>query len=160
MPSDNFNPLTIVFLPTAEMTDQFARICAQHLGMGDTILLSGPVGAGKSHFARAFIRHHFGPQEEVPSPSFTLVQCYTNPQIEIWHADLYRLGHSADIIELGLEDAIGSALCLIEWPDRLGSFVPKRAVNISLSVQGDGRSAVISGAGAQLASALRSAFAP
>lgn len=147
-----------VSLPNAQMTDVFARIFAQHLGMGDTVLLSGPVGAGKSHFARAFIRHHFGPDEDVPSPSFTLVQCYTRANIEIWHADLYRLGHSADIIELGLLDAMDTALCLIEWPDRLGEFVPESAITIALAVDGDGRSALISGANAPLLTALADVF--
>jgi tRNA threonylcarbamoyladenosine biosynthesis protein TsaE len=149
-----------IFLPSADSTAQLAEICAQHLGAGDTVLLSGPVGAGKSHFARALIRAHFGMDQEVPSPSFTLVQCYTNPQIEIWHADLYRLSHSGEIAELGLDDAMGTALCLIEWPDRLGPFAPKSALEITLAPQDEGRSAQISGANAPLLAALTSAFPP
>lgn len=160
MPSNSAAQTLDIFLPTADVTDQFARLCALHLGMGDTVLLSGPVGAGKSHFARALIRHHFGPHEDVPSPSFTLVQCYTNSDIEIWHADLYRLRSSADVTELGLYDAMGSALCLIEWPDRLGAEVPQTAIAVALSVQGDGRRALISGASAPLRAALSCAFCP
>jgi tRNA threonylcarbamoyladenosine biosynthesis protein TsaE len=145
-----------IFLPDEASATRFAQICADHLGAGDTVLLSGPVGAGKSHFARAVIRAHLGQHTEVPSPSFTLVQCY-EAEFEIWHADLYRLTHSYEVTELGLEDAMGKALCLIEWPDRLAQ-IPPHAISLSLSMAGEGRIAHLCGACPALISALKSAF--
>lgn len=103
----------------AELTTAFARALAPDLRAGDTILLEGPVGAGKSHFARALIRAQLeSPAEEVPSPTFTLVQTYDGDP-PIWHADLYRLSDVAEVEELGLLDAMADAITLIEWPDRM-----------------------------------------
>ena len=86
----------------AALTAAFARALAPELGAGDTLLLDGPVGAGKSHFARALIRARLqNPAEDVPSPTFTLVQTYEGSP-PIWHADLYRLTDAAEIDELGL----------------------------------------------------------
>ena len=132
-----------IYLPDPDATDRLARLMARHLRAGDTVLLSGPVGAGKSHFARALIRHHFGPSQEVPSPSFTLVQTYQNDLVEIWHADLYRLTHPDEVTELGLSDAMTDAICLIEWPDRLGALQPTRPIHLRLTAQSDGRHAEI-----------------
>ncbi len=145
-----------ILLPDEASATRFAQICADHLGAGDTVLLSGPVGAGKSHFARAVIRAYLGQHTEVPSPSFTLVQCY-DAAFEIWHADLYRLSHSFELVELGLEEAMGKALCLIEWPDRLAQ-IPPQAIALSLAMAGEGRMAHLSGASSALISALKSAF--
>jgi tRNA threonylcarbamoyladenosine biosynthesis protein TsaE len=145
-----------IFLPDEASATRFAQICADHLGAGDTVLLSGPVGAGKSHFARAVIRAHLGDDTEVPSPSFTLVQCY-DAGFEIWHADLYRLSHGHELAELGLEEAMGKALCLIEWPDRL-AHSPLDAIALSLAMAGEGRMARLSRASPVLMAALRSAF--
>lgn len=145
-----------IFLPDEASATRFAQICADHLGAGDTVLLSGPVGAGKSHFARAVIRAHLGQQAEVPSPSFTLVQCY-DAGFEIWHADLYRLSHSFELVELGLEEAMGKALCLIEWPDRLAQ-IPPHAIVLSLAMADKGRMAYLSGALPELVAELKSAF--
>lgn len=105
------------------------------LEAGDTILLEGPIGAGKSCFARAFIQARLtatGRLEDVPSPTYTLVQTYDDGNVEIWHADLYRLIGPADIDELGLWDAFEAAICLVEWPDRLGPLAPTDALLIRL----------------------------
>lgn len=127
-------------LPDADATARLGRYLAGRLGAGDTLLLSGPVGAGKSHLARALIKARLGADTEVPSPTFTLVQTYDDPDgAEIWHADLYRLSHPDEVFELGLEAAFSSALCLVEWPDRLGSILPPRAHHLSLSYDGEGR---------------------
>lgn len=134
--------VTISFpLPSDSATDALGRALAQHLTKGDAILLSGPVGAGKSHLARAFIRARLGRQEEVPSPTFTLVQTYPHPDGDIWHADLYRLSHPDEVIELGLDEAFDTAICLVEWPDRLGTLAPPKAIRLTLSYDGDGRRA-------------------
>lgn len=107
------------------------------LGKGDVILLAGDVGTGKTHFARCLILACLDQPEDVPSPTYTLVQSYPTPQGEIWHADLYRLSNPDEIEELGLQQAFTDAICLIEWPDRLGSLSPPSALTITLAVAED-----------------------
>jgi tRNA threonylcarbamoyladenosine biosynthesis protein TsaE len=126
-------------LPTEAATQALAARLAARARPGDTILLHGQVGAGKTSLARAFIRARLGRMEEVPSPSFTLVQVYPDGAGEIWHADLYRLGHPDEVWELGLDEAFATAVCLVEWPDRLGRHLPPGALHLRLEPQGEGR---------------------
>jgi len=125
-------PLT---LPHLEDTEAFAARLAPILRPGDTLLLSGPIGAGKTAFARALIRASMeNPAEEVPSPTFTLVQTYTAPDgTELWHADLYRLTGPDEATELGLESAFDTAICLVEWPDRLADLAPAEALCLTFA---------------------------
>lgn len=143
-----------ISLPDPEATEALGLWLADHLGPGDTILLEGPIGAGKTHFARSLIQAKLareGRYEDIPSPTFTLVQVYELDGAEIWHADLYRLGHPQEVIELGLDEAFSAAICLIEWPDRLGDLTPKSALTLALSADGEGRRATLSGPSARLA---------
>ncbi|WP_319024861.1 tRNA (adenosine(37)-N6)-threonylcarbamoyltransferase complex ATPase subunit type 1 TsaE [Nisaea sediminum] len=122
-----------------EQTESLAWICADLAGAGCSFLLSGGLGAGKSTFARAFIRYLVGEDEEVPSPTFTLVQQYgpidkDGQEIEIWHADLYRIGDPDEVLELGLDEAFETAICLVEWPERLGDFAPLEAVALHFEI--------------------------
>jgi tRNA threonylcarbamoyladenosine biosynthesis protein TsaE len=103
---------------------------AKLLGPGDVILLEGDVGAGKTHFARALIQTILDTAEDVPSPTFTLVQTYAAGSVEIWHADLYRLTSAQEVDELGLVDAFETDICLVEWPDRLGALAPDDALTL------------------------------
>lgn len=117
-------------------TERIAGRIAPRLGAGDCLLLSGGVGAGKTHFARAVIQARLaaaGRSEDVPSPTFTLVQTYEDGQGEIWHADLYRLTNADEVIELGLEEAFDHAITLVEWPDRLGDLAPPEALWLEFS---------------------------
>ena len=143
-------------LPDPEATDRLARLFAHGLNAGDAVLLAGPIGAGKSHLARALIRERLGnPGEDVPSPTFTLVQTYPSDP-PIWHADLFRLTHPDEVLELGLDAAFRSAIALVEWPDRLGADTPETAITVTLSVAGIGRRAVVQVPGRPaLAAALR-----
>ena len=134
-----------LFLHDDAATTRLGAALAGLLQAGDTLLLHGPIGAGKTHLARALIQARVGWLEDVPSPSFTLVQTYLANGVEIWHADLYRLSSPDEVWELGLDDAFSTAICLIEWPDRLGNFAPANAVSIRLSAENEGRRAVISG---------------
>lgn len=102
---------------------------------GDVFLLEGPLGAGKSVFARGFIRALCGGDTDVPSPTFTLVQTYDAPAATIWHFDLYRLQDAEEIYETGWEDAL-SNIILLEWPQRLGNLVPKHATRITIETLG------------------------
>ena len=98
-------------------------------GPATLVGLTGGLGAGKSTFARALIAARLaalGRAEDIPSPSYTLVQTYDLGGVELWHADLYRLGSPAEIAELGLEDAFATAISLVEWADRLGTALPAR----------------------------------
>lgn len=123
-------------LASPEETAALARRVAPHLVPGDTLLLAGEIGAGKTHFARALIKARLaaaGRDEDVPSPTFTLVQTYDDGKAEIWHADLYRLTHPDEIVEMGLDEAFGAAICLVEWPDRLGSMAPGGAMTLDFA---------------------------
>jgi tRNA threonylcarbamoyl adenosine modification protein YjeE len=127
-------------LPDAAATTALAQACAPCLAPGDTLLLQGDLGAGKTHFARALIRARLGPlgaAAEIPSPSFTLVQTYDAPGGEIWHADLYRLSDPQEVLELGLDMALEEAICLIEWPGRWQDRWPDGAVWLTFSVPSD-----------------------
>ncbi len=121
-------------LESSEHTAALGAWVAPRLGVGDVLLLSGPIGAGKTHFARALIQARqaaHGVAEDVPSPSFTLVQTYVAGGLEIWHVDLYRLCDPSEAWELGLDDALATALCLIEWPERLGAAAPGDALHLT-----------------------------
>jgi len=125
---------TLVF--TSYGPDDTAKLAvslAASVRAGDTILLEGQIGGGKTHFARSLIQHLVAGVEDVPSPTFTLVQTYDTPGFEVWHADLYRLSHPDEVFELGLVDAFSDALCLIEWPDRLSDLAPKSALTLAFS---------------------------
>ena len=118
-------------------TAAFAARLASTLKKGDVVLLSGQIGAGKSHFARAALRSLMakaGSVEEVPSPTFTLVQTYQIGGQEIWHCDLYRLSDPFEVEELGLLDAFEEAITFLEWPEKLGEIAPPDALWISLSL--------------------------
>ncbi|PKQ13427.1 MAG: tRNA (adenosine(37)-N6)-threonylcarbamoyltransferase complex ATPase subunit type 1 TsaE [Alphaproteobacteria bacterium HGW-Alphaproteobacteria-1] len=114
-------------------TCSLARRLAPRLGPGDTLLLSGGVGAGKTHFARCLIQSILSVPEDVPSPTYTLVQTYPGPRAEIWHADLYRLTDPMELVELGLTEAFVTAICLVEWPDRLADLAPASALSLDLA---------------------------
>ncbi|MFE3835816.1 tRNA (adenosine(37)-N6)-threonylcarbamoyltransferase complex ATPase subunit type 1 TsaE [Pseudogemmobacter sonorensis] len=140
------DPAPQFVLQTEKEARRFGARLGALLRPGRTVLLEGPVGAGKSHIARAAIRALAGEATEVPSPSFTLVQTYDTPGGEIWHADLYRLTHPAEAEELGLLDAMETAIVLVEWPDRLGADRPGSAITLTLSHRDEGRGLTISGA--------------
>lgn len=121
-------------------TARLAHAFAPHLQAGDVVGLNGGLGAGKTSFARALVRARLpssGGSDYIPSPSFTLIQTYDLGDCELWHADLYRLGTMDEIVELGLEEAFSSAICIVEWADRLikdpRHLWPARSLTIALS---------------------------
>ena len=121
-------------------TRKLADALAPSLQAGDILLLDGDVGAGKTDLARKIIQNRmvkFDALEDVPSPTFTLVQTYELGGLEYFHADLYRLSHPDETYELGLERGFEGAVCLIEWPDRLGSLIPVNALHVHISITGE-----------------------
>lgn len=133
--------MTTLFAPDQEATDAIGAALAKALQPGDTILLHGDLGAGKSALARAMIRARLGdPDLVVPSPTFSLVQPYRG----ILHADLYRLSSEDELYELGLFDD-ENAILIIEWPERAPSLASRQGLDIALSIPpgGKGRHIVI-----------------
>ena len=126
------SPLTLS-LSSPDHTAEAARHLATMLQPGDVVLVNGPVGAGKSHFCRSVIAPLLIEPEDIPSPTFTLVQSYDTRNGTLWHSDLYRVTSTQEIEELGLIDAFQDAICLVEWPDRLGELAPTDALSIKLS---------------------------
>jgi tRNA threonylcarbamoyladenosine biosynthesis protein TsaE len=115
-------------------TGRLAASLADALRPGDLLTLAGDLGAGKTALARALIRHRTGnPAEEVPSPTFTLVQLYDTDAGPLWHFDLYRLGGADEVLELDWEEARVEGLVLTEWPDRLGALLPPDHLALTLS---------------------------
>lgn len=116
--------------------ERLARTLASLCHQGDILALKGEVGAGKSTFARAFVRTLAGRSTlEVPSPTYTLAQRYSSQKSRppIWHIDLYRLEEQSELRELGIEDAIAEGIILVEWPDRIDEQFPKSALTIIFS---------------------------
>ena len=130
-------PECTLILSHPDDTSQRAADLGQTLSAGDVILLSGNVGAGKTHFARSLIRSLLNSPQDIPSPTFTLVQTYDTAIGEVWHTDLYRLTSPQEVEELGLADAFEHAICLVEWPDRLASLTPDTALTIELMPERD-----------------------
>ena len=135
-----------IFLPDDEATRRLAEQVAARARPRDAILLEGPLGAGKTTFARAFLRALAGdPALEVPSPTFTLVQTYDTPLGPVHHFDLWRLDGPAGLTELGWDDA-REGIVLVEWPDRLGPLLPADALILTLTLPaGEGREATLAG---------------
>jgi tRNA threonylcarbamoyladenosine biosynthesis protein TsaE len=124
--------MIVTELPDEEATATLATRIAALARPGDVIALEGELGTGKTTFARAFIRAR-GHAEEVPSPTFTLVQVYDTGGAPVWHFDAYRLRNPEEAWELGIEDAFRDGISLIEWPGRLGTLLPAGRLRITLS---------------------------
>jgi tRNA threonylcarbamoyladenosine biosynthesis protein TsaE len=140
-------------LPDLAATGALAAAVAALARPGDVILLDGPFGAGKTAFARAFLRAASGdPALDVPSPSFTLVQSYDTRIGRVHHFDLWRLNGPAALTELGWDEA-QTDIVLAEWPERLGALRPPGALEIRLRLlAGEARHAVLSGGPERMAS--------
>lgn len=131
-------------LPDEMATRHLARKLAPLMGKGDVVTLWGDLGSGKTSFARALIRALPAPpgvqgeDEEVPSPTFTLVQTYARLPADVWHFDLYRVDRPEDVQELGLEDALAEGITLVEWPERMGPLLPPDRLDLRLAFSDEG----------------------
>jgi tRNA threonylcarbamoyladenosine biosynthesis protein TsaE len=138
-------------LEDAAATARLGAAVAPLLAPGEAVLLYGPLGMGKSTLARGLIRALTRPDEDVPSPTFTLVQFYESAP-PVAHFDLYRLSRAGEAAEIGLDEALDVGCAVIEWPERLGddpaAWLGPDRLSVRLAEQGAGRVATVSGVGA------------
>ncbi|HEY0646303.1 tRNA (adenosine(37)-N6)-threonylcarbamoyltransferase complex ATPase subunit type 1 TsaE [Phenylobacterium sp.] len=125
-------------LPDEAATARLGQAVAARLEPGEAVCLTGPLGAGKSTLARALVRALTTPDEEVPSPTFTLVQFYEGPRLAVAHFDLYRLSDPDEAYEIGLDEALDSGAAVIEWPERLEGRLPPDRLDIEIALAEDG----------------------
>ncbi|MFN3583522.1 tRNA (adenosine(37)-N6)-threonylcarbamoyltransferase complex ATPase subunit type 1 TsaE [Phenylobacterium sp.] len=118
-------------------TQRLGAAIAAELRSGEAVCLTGPLGAGKSSLARALVRALTTPDEDVPSPTFTLVQFYEGPRLKVAHFDLYRLSNPDEAYEIGLDEALGEGAAVIEWPQRLEGRLPPDRLDIEIAFLGD-----------------------
>jgi len=140
--ADNFR-ITVGLPDLAATTALGARIAAV-LRPGDAVTLAGDLGAGKTTLARAILRA-LGVSENVPSPTFTLVQTYKANFMSVSHYDLYRLDNPLQIHELGLDEALEDGAVLVEWPERAERYLPGDALRVHLNGNDGERRAVLEG---------------
>lgn len=125
-----------------EATGLLASRMANLAQTGDVFALFGTLGMGKSVFARAFIQALTG-AEDVPSPTFTLLQTYEAADFDIYHYDLYRLKSAEEIFELNMEEAIYTGVSLIEWPEKMGGYLPRNCFKITILPDENGRKIIL-----------------
>jgi tRNA threonylcarbamoyladenosine biosynthesis protein TsaE len=130
-------PITIDLADEAATT-RLGAVIGRLLQAGDAVCLFGPLGAGKSTLARGLIRALTGPDEDVPSPTFTLVQFYEATGLSLAHFDLYRLAGPDEVEETGLDEALDNGAVLIEWPERLEGHLPPDRLDIEIALAGEG----------------------
>jgi len=119
-------------------TQALGRAIAAALQPGEAVCLYGPLGAGKSTLARALVRALTTPDEDVPSPTFTLVQFYAGARLNVAHFDLYRLGSADEAYEVGLDEALDDGAVVIEWPERLANHLPRDRLDVVIGLYGEG----------------------
>ena len=137
-----------MILPDEAATAQLGAVIARNLRAGEAVCLSGPLGAGKSTLARALVRALTTPDEDVPSPTFTLAQFYEGPRLKVAHFDLYRLSNPDEAYEIGLDEALEDGAAVIEWPERLAGRLPPDRLDVEIALRGEGREARFSPRGA------------
>jgi tRNA threonylcarbamoyladenosine biosynthesis protein TsaE len=148
MPGAAVSLFKTVMLPDAVASERLGARLAPLLRTRDVVALQGDLGAGKTTLARGLLRALANdPEMDVPSPTFTLVEVYEFPAITVWHFDLYRLKQAEDAWELGLEQALGEAVSLIEWPERLSTLLPANRLEVRLQASNGGRRAELVGSG-------------
>ena len=133
-----------VALPDLDATTRLGARIAAALRVGDCVALWGELGAGKTTLARAILRA-LGVAEDVPSPTFTIVQRYETPRLVVNHYDLYRLKSAREMAELGFDEALDDGAVLVEWPERAPEVMPIDTLHIRLSLADGARVAKLTG---------------
>ena len=136
--------MTVLFSASEKQTHKIAADLAKTVKAPCVICLKGTLGAGKTAFARGFIQALCGKETTVQSPTFSLVQIYNSPRGEIWHFDMYRLKNKDEIFEIGADEAFYNAICLVEWSEKIPSFLPKHYMCVEIEIENDGRKITLS----------------
>lgn len=141
----NITSPAVLALADETATAQLGAELAHKLRVSDVVYLLGGLGMGKSTLARGLIRALTSPDQDVPSPTFTLMQIYEAEGFDVVHLDLYRLTHPEEVHELGLDDLLSDSVLLIEWPERLGhlGFDDRLEITLEQSKDAPGRVAHI-----------------
>ena len=113
-------------------TKEFAKKIAKKLEIGDIIVLSGELGSGKTKFTEGILEY-FNLQDEISSPTFTIVNEYITPNFPIYHFDVYRLENEDEFSAIGGEEYFDTGACIIEWGEMIESLLPKEYIKISFS---------------------------
>jgi tRNA threonylcarbamoyladenosine biosynthesis protein TsaE len=137
-----------IALADEEATRRLGAAVARVLQPGEAVCLYGPLGAGKTTLARGLVRALTTPDEDVPSPTFTLVQFYETARFPLAHFDLYRLTRADEAYEIGLDEALEDGAALIEWPERLDGRLPPDRLDIEIDIDGAARTARLTPHGA------------
>lgn len=147
----------LIDLVDESATCRLAEDVAAILAPGDVIALSGDLGAGKTTFARALLRAFCGdPGLEVPSPTFTLVQTYSDGRFPVAHFDFYRLANGDELDEIGFDDALVDGAAMVEWPERAATRLPDERLDLDFAIAGTRRTVAVGGADTVLARFRRS----
>lgn len=144
-------------LADEEETLNFGARLAQMLESGDVVALYGDLGMGKTTLSRGLIKSLIPELEDVPSPTYTIVQVYEPDAFQLWHFDLYRLDDPSEVIEIGLEEALID-VCLIEWPEKAGNYLPQSRLSVTLKPDGTGRLACLAAGSKEWADRLEGHF--
>ena len=110
----------------------FAEEFAKKLNKGDIIVLSGDLGSGKTKFVQGIIKH-FGLEDEISSPTFTIVNEYTTNTVNIYHFDVYRLESVDEFYAIGGDEYFEKGICIIEWGELIEDALPKKYIKIDFS---------------------------
>ena len=124
----NYNFKTNSEDETMKLGEKLAKLCVPK----DIIVLSGELGAGKTKFTEGFLKY-FGLDDEISSPTFTIVNEYTKNDINIYHFDVYRLEDSSEFYEIGGDEYFENGICLIEWGELIDDAIPKDHLEIKIS---------------------------
>lgn len=130
-------------ITTEQELHQIADKIAPQLSVGDVVALNGTLGVGKTTFVRALVQKLIGHEVDVPSPTFTLLQSYDTPNFTLYHFDFYRLKSPSEAFEIGIEDAFADGVSMIEWPDKIGSLLPKKHKSISFEILENGKRHIV-----------------
>ena len=132
------------FADSEKQTHQIASMLAQQVSCPCVICLKGTLGAGKTSFARGFIQSLCGSETLVQSPTFSLTQIYHSNKGDIWHMDMYRLKNPEEIFEIGADEAFYNAICLVEWSEKIASFLPEKYISVQIDIENNRRKITIS----------------
>ena len=122
-----------IFKSNSELdTMLFAKEFASKLNKGDVIVLNGDLGSGKTKFTEGFLSY-FGLENEISSPTFTIVNEYKKDDLYIFHFDVYRLEDSSEFYAIGGEEYFEKGICIIEWGDLIKDALPKKYIQIDFS---------------------------